>query len=153
MQKKNELGKLKRRKVALCFIRFFVSVAPIAVAVGLNWNDYTRTVRSGVSLAAGGIIALVLIVLKLLNRMPKKVHGVIKYGIVFIVTYLLQDLLNDAVLLTGCAFVGELLDWAIFTLPIKKTEEKIALESSLDTVSEKISAKIEATINSKLGNL
>ena len=97
MKKKSELGKLKRRKVALCFIRFFVSVAPIAVAVGLNWNEYTRTVRSGVSLAAGGIIALVLIVLKLLNRMPKKVHGVIKYSIVFIVTYLLKDLLNDAV--------------------------------------------------------
>ena len=153
MKQKSEVKKLKRRKIALSLARFFVSIAPIAVAVGMNWGKYTRTVRSGASLAAGGVIALVLIILKLLNRMPKKVHGVIKYGVVFAVTYLLQDLLNDAVLLTGCAFVGELLDWAIFTVPVRKTEERIAAESSSDVIAEKLSAKIEAAINSKLGNL
>ena len=153
MAQKTEIRKLKRRKIVLCVMRFFVSIAPIAVAVALNWGEYTRSVRSGISLAAGGVIALILIILKLLNRVPKKIHGVIKYGVVFVITYLLQDLLNDAVLLTGCAFVGELLDWAIFTIPIRKTEERIVAENSADVTSEKVSAKIEAMLNSKLGNL
>ncbi len=153
MAKTTELKRLKRKKVILSIIRFFVSVAPLAVAVAFNWGEYTRTVRAGVSLAAGGVIAFILIILKLLNRVPKKVNGVVKYGVAFAMTYLLQDLLNDAVLLTGCAFAGEVLDWLIFTVPIRKTEEKIAAENASDSISEKVSEKIEAVLNGKLNNL
>ena len=153
-RKANEsIRKLKVKKALLNALSFIVSIAPIVVAFAFKFGEYTKTVKGGVSLAIGGVLAVVLILLKVLNKTPKKVHRVVKYGIVFVLLYLLQGLLKDAVLLCGCAFVGEFLDFAIFTIPLKRINEKITTEKTADAVADKVTANIMAKMNGNLETL
>ena len=153
VKKVESIGKLKVKKVFLNVLSFIVSIAPIVVVFAFKFGEYTKTVKGGVSLAIGGVLAVVLILLKVLNKVPKKVHRVVKYGIVFVLLYLLQGLLKDAVLLCGCAFAGELLDFAIFTIPLKRINEMITTEKTADAVADKVSEKLIAKMNRNLETL
>lgn len=151
--RKETVKSLKKKKILFQILSFFVSIAPIAIGFTFRFDTYVKTVRGGVTLAFGGVLAVALIALKIANKMPKKVHRVIRYGVVFLLVYLLQDLLQDAVLLVGCGFVGEFLDWAIFTIPIRKTSEKIEALRNADALSEKVSANVEKILEEKLRTL
>ena len=61
-------------------------------------------------------------------QMPRRI---VLFGIVFVMAYLLQALMNDLILLSGMALAGEVLDMLFFQYFIKKTKEKILIEKRL----------------------
>lgn len=127
----------KLRLVLLYVFSFLVSILPLLVCLVVKWNDYTTTPGDTVKLCAGGIIVLIFVFLKVVGklRMPRRI---VLFGIVFILVYLLQSLLNDLLLLSGLALVGEFVDYIFFQRMIRLTKETIILEKSADVTSIKV---------------
>lgn len=70
------------------------------------------------------------------------------FGVVFVMAYLLQALMDDLILLSGMALAGELLDLLCFQHFIKKTKENILIEKTADATT----SKVEEVVKKYLGN-
>ncbi len=133
-----------KNKVKLAFLyvgSFLISIAPLAVAVGINFGRYTQTTASSFSLCFGGVIACVFALLKALGKLPKSTKRVFTYGALFAVVCLLEPLIYDIKLLSGMALLGEALDTVIF-MPLiayrKKKNSEDRLSALVDKKTEEI---------------
>jgi hypothetical protein len=126
---------------------FIVSIAPLVVVLCFKWNDYTTTPTQTIKLCVGGIIVLGLIFLKVIGKIgvPRRI---VWFSVVFILAYLLQVVLNDLILLSGMALLGELLDLIFFQRYIKRTKENILIGKTANTTTE----QVEKVIQKYLGN-
>lgn len=136
MNKTLKLGLLKAGS-------FLMTLAPLAVVVGLNWGHYTQTTASTVSLSAGGGLAAIVFGLKAAGRLPKNMSSIIKYGIAFGIICLLEPLILDAKLLVGAALAGEIGDKVIFSYPIKRVSETIPMERAAKLNAETLQMVME----------
>lgn len=133
--------KKKKYKLALFLLSLgslVATVAPLAVTVILKRAEYFTAPAQSVKLALGASLALFFIALKALGRI-KIPRGVVGFGIVFLLSYLLESILKDLTLLSGMALLGECLDLLLFRSAIKRTKENIA-------VSKTASATTDATV-------
>lgn len=126
---------------------YIVSVAPLLVILILRWDNYTKTPGDTVKLCIGGAICLFFVFLKVIGKlhMPRRI---VLFGIVFLMAYLLKALMDDLVLLSGMALVGEALDLICFQHFIKVTKENILIGKTADATS----AKVEEVVKKYLGN-
>ena len=147
MSEKQKKPNLKARLVWLYIGSFIVSIAPLVVCLALNWKDYTKTPGDTVKLTLGGIIVAVLLFMKVIGKL-KMPRRVVAFGIVFVMAYLLQSILNDLLLLSGRALLGEFVDFAIFQRAIKKTRENILVGKTADRTTE----QVEEVIKKYIGN-
>lgn len=138
---------LKIRLAWLYIGSFLVSIAPLVVCFAINWKDYTKTPGDTVKLAFGGAIIAVLLFMKVIGklRMPRRV---VAFGIAFIMSYLLQAVLKDLILLTGMALLGEFIDYLIFQRAIRITKENILVGKTADKTTE----QVEEVIKKYIGN-
>ena len=90
-----------------------------------------------VKLTLGGIIGLALLFLKVIGklRMPRRIAF---YGIVFAMAYLLRPVLDDIILLSGMALLGEFLDLILLQRAIAKTREIIQIGKTADATSNQV---------------
>lgn len=142
-----DIAKLKTKLLLLQIASFLVSIAPIVVAFGVNWNRYTSTPSSTVKLCIGGAIALVFAFLITIGklRIPKRI---VLFGIVFFLSYLLEEVVKDIVLLSGMAFLGSLIDTVFFSRAIKKTQEAILVGKTANATTQ----QVEEVIKKYIGN-
>ena len=103
---------------------FLTAIAPVLSVVVIKWKDYVSTPSRAVSLASGGIIALALLLMQIAGKTTRNVHRIVKFGVLTLACWSLNALIDELCLLVSCAFGGELLSWAIFTIPIEKIKEK-----------------------------
>lgn len=137
-------------KVRLIFLQigsFIVSITPLIVVLGINWGDYTETPADTVKLCFGGIVVAVLLFMKVIGklRMP---HRIVFFGILFVMAYLLQAILQDILLLSGMALAGEALDCIFFQRAIRITRENILVNKTADATTE----RVEEVIKKYIGN-
>lgn len=142
----SKTSNLKRRLAFLSFGSFAVSVAPLLLCVVANWGKYVKTPGDAVSLALGGGIAVVLLLLKVLGKLPVP-RRVVFYGVTFAMAYLLESLLDDLVLLSGMAFLGEVADLVLFQRAIRVAKENILVGKTADAVA----TRVEATVQKYMG--
>ena len=130
---------MKRRgKLLLAQIcSFIVSVAPLIAVFVINRERYFVDVAAGVKLAAGGIIVVVMMLINALGRL-KVPGGVMAYLIVFLLSYLLEAVLSDLMILSGAALLGASIDTIIMRPIIKKLREDITVSKTADATSKKI---------------
>ncbi len=142
-----DIAKLKTKLLLLQIASFLVSIAPIVVAFGVNWNRYTSTPSSTVKLCVGGVIALVFAFLITIGklRFPKRI---VLFGTVFFLSYLLEEVVKDIVLLSGMAFLGALIDTIFFSRAIKKTQEAILVGKTANATTH----QVEEVIKKYIGN-
>jgi len=133
MKKVNYRGRL----IALYITSFIVSILPLAICLVLKRDEYFKTVGESVKLAAGGIILLFLLVVKILGKfkMPGRMTF---FFLLFILSYLLESLLTDLALLSGMALLGEALDYFFLSPFIKKTREDRSVAKAADVTSQKV---------------
>lgn len=134
----------KVKKVLLQCGGFLTSIAPILVIVGLNWTDYTSSTPSIVSLSIGGAMALVLMLLKAIGKMPKDMKSVFKYAIAFVLVFLLDPLIQDLKWLLGAALIGEVLDISIFEWMITRTQKEIDAEINANGMQQQTQQLVDA---------
>ena len=78
-----------------------------------------------------------LVFLKAIDKlhMPNRI---VSFGILFLVAYLLQKLMQDIVLISGMALLGEMIDVIFFQRWIRKTRETIIIEKTADVTTGKV---------------
>lgn len=139
--------KLRVKLIFLQVCSFIVSIAPLIIILALKWNDYTETPSDTTKLCFGGIIIAVLVFIKAVGKlhMPNRI---VFFGILFILSYLLQDLMKDFTLIMGMALAGEIIDHVFFQRLIKHTKEAIVIGKTADATSD----KIEEVMKKYIGN-
>lgn len=141
----------KSNVIKLKIFGFLLSVLPILLIVGFNWNDYTITVMETVKLSVGLIIAIIFVLMKCLGRLKFPEKRVLGYLIVFIMVFLLESILNDMLLFSAGALIGELL---AMPLEIKATamEKEVMIDKTADATAKALDKKIESMVNKHISN-
>lgn len=137
-----------RLRLALLYIGSFIAcTAPLLVCFILNWDTYTETPSATVKLCLGGVILLVLLFLKVVGKL-KMPRRIVLFGIVFMMAYLLQAILDDLILLSGMALLGEGIDFVCFQRAIRITKENILVGKTADATT----TQVEEVLKQYLGN-
>lgn len=131
------MKKLKRKLVFLYVGSFLVSIAPLLIVFFMRWSDYTKTPEDTIKLCVGGLTCLFFIFLKVIGKlqMPRRI---VLFGVVFILVYLLKAILEDLLILSGMALLGELLDMLLFQKNIKTIRENILIEKTSTVTTKKV---------------
>ena len=139
---------LRLRLVLLYIGSFIVCVAPLLVCFIVNWDKYTKTPGDTVKLCIGGLIAVFVLFLKVIGqlKMPRRI---VLFGIVFVMAYLLQVILDDLMLLSGMALAGEFLDFVCFQRAIRITKENILVGKTADATT----AQVEEVLKKYIGRV
>ncbi len=144
--------KLTVKKILLQICGYALSIAPLAVYVGLNWQKYTATTASRVSLGVGGAMVLVLVLLKALDRMPKNVKPIIRYSVAFVIVLALEPLILDLKYLLAMALAGEVLDLACVRWAVTRTQKQIDAQITVDAQKQQQQELLDAIKNINSGD-
>ncbi len=136
-------------KLALLYVcSFLASTLPILIVIVSKWETYTKTPSDTIKITIGGLIGLFFLFLKAVGKL-KIPSRIILFAVIFVMSYLLKTLLDDIILLSGMALLGEIIDYFIFQRMIKVTKESITVQKQADATS----AQVEEIIKKHLGRV
>lgn len=135
------MAKKKFKIFLLSLLSFILSIAPVMIYFFINMGRYTKTVPQSVKLAGGGLILLVIVALKTFGHLKIQSRAV-AFGLVFLLSYLLEAILNDLIVFSFLALVGELSEM-IVQIPIKRMREDIIAEKTAAKTAEKIDEAVK----------
>lgn len=138
----------RARLVFLYVGSFLISIAPLVICFAFNWGDYTKTPGDTVRLTLGGIVLATLVFMKVIGKL-KMPRRIVSFGIAFVLAYLLQSMIQDLLLLTGMALLGEFIDFIFFQGTIKKTKENMIVEKTAEVTT----AQVEEVIKKYVGRI
>ncbi len=150
-QKKLSPGKIKCALVILSIFSFLASASPLAVTLILKREEYFTAPSDSVKLGLGALLVIIFIALKALGRL-KIPRGVVGYGLVFLLSYLLESILADLLLLSGMALLGECLDLFFFRAPIKRQREKLSIAKTANATADQAVTGVEELLKKYVGN-
>ncbi len=136
---------MMKSKFKLFFLRFcsfIVSVAPLVVVLIMNWGKYTETPAETVKLCIGGVLCLLFVLMKVLGKL-KIPSRLVLFFVVFLMAYLMQSVLEDLLLLSGMALLGESVDFIFFQKAIKTAEENILVDKTATETAKQVESIIE----------
>lgn len=115
---------MKKSKVViklyiLYTLNILIAVLPIVLTIAFNFKSYVSTPERAISLTLSGILALTVIVLNAINKLPKELSGVVKLGIITAFLWVLKPLISELCLLCTMLLVGNITSQIIFSHPIK----------------------------------
>lgn len=144
---------LTAKKILLQCGGYIVSIAPLVTVVVLNWDKYTSTQASTVSLGIGGSMALMFILLKSLGKIPENTKPIVKYSVAFTFVLCLEPILADLKWLLGMAVLGETLDISIFSWQVnrvkKQIDANITAKQTVEAQQQQTQAIVDAINNIK----
>lgn len=124
-------------KIALLHIlSVILSICPVLIYFFINLDEYTKTVTETVKLTAGGMVLLVIVILKVLGKL-KIPSGIALYGIILVLAYLLDAIIADLMLFAFLALIGEILS-TICGLVIKAQAKRLEREKTASVTAEEI---------------
>jgi hypothetical protein len=119
-------------------ISFLLSIAPLVIALSVNWSDYVKTPADGIKLSIGGGMLVVLIFLKAIGRLKMPAKRVLAYMFALAFCYFLQAILNDLVFLLLMATIGEISDLLFVQKTLVKAREQLQMEKQGNVVADKL---------------
>lgn len=137
----------KSNVIWLKLLAFILSIAPILCIIGFNWSEYTVTVVETIKLSIGAIIAIIFVLMKCIGRLKFPEKRVFGYLIVFVMVFLLESILNDLLLFSAGALIGEVL-----AMPVEYKAKKMEQTLTVDKTAEATAKKLEAIIKTNSSN-
>lgn len=128
------------RLIFLYICSFTVSVAPLVVYFVTNKERYVCTQYDGIKLLVGGVVLSFILFLKVMKKL-KINSGVCLFGVICVLSYLLAPILQDLMVLSFLALVGELLDVIVQSLISREKRRGLAKEAARD-ISDNIKGAI-----------
>lgn len=122
--------------VLLHILSVVLSICPVMIFFFVNLDIYVTTRYEGIKLASGGVVLLLIVVLKVLGKL-KIPSGIALYGIVLVLAYLLDAIIADLMLFTFLALVGEILS-SICDAVIKSFKKKLEREKTAEITANEI---------------
>jgi hypothetical protein len=128
---------------------FLASIIPLGLVVWMHRDEYIATVGQAVKLSIGGIIVAILLLLKIIGKlkMPRRVTA---FAMIFILSWLLAVVLQDLMLLSGAALIGEVVDEIFFRRSIKRLDERIHMEKSADVTVQKMEQMMQKYVGGRV---
>ena len=126
----------KIRIPILYLLSFAVSVLPVAIYFFANADRYFVTVPDKVKLTCGLVCMLVIVFLKVMGKLKMPSRAVL-FALVMVMCYLLERVLDDLIVFSFLALIGEILDM-ICQHFIKKAKEERMLQKSADRTAKEI---------------
>ena len=137
------MTKQKFKIIGLYVLSFLCSVLPVTIYFSINHAKYISTVPAKIKLGIGAVVLIVIVALKLCGKL--KINSrIVVFGIVFALSYLLDSILNDLIIFSGLALLGEALDM-IVSIFIKREKRKIAVNETAQAnadAMEKVITKV-----------
>ena len=122
--------------ILLHILSVILSICPVTVFFFINFDSYITTEYEGIKLASGGIILLTIVILKVLGKL-KIPSGIALYGIILILSYLLDAIIEDLMLFAFLALIGEILSTICDTV-IKSLKKKYEREKTAEITANEI---------------
>jgi len=141
-ERNRKIRTLRLKLVFLYIFSFILSIAPLIILISLNHDKYFDTTPKTWKFTIGGILAIVLIVIKALDKL-RFPNRMVAFGVGFTLVYLLQAMLNDILMLLAMAFLGELIDWAFIKPLIRRYKEEIEREKTGNVVADKVEEALQ----------
>ena len=135
-----------RLRLAILYVcSFIVSIAPLLVCFIANWDKYTETPQDTIKLCLGGLLLMLFVFLKVVGKlqMPRRI---VLFSVVFCMVYLLQTILDDLLLISFLALLGEILDAIGFQWVIKKTKQDMIVSKTADATTQQVEQVIRQYI-------
>ena len=132
---------LRAKDNLLSLTSIIATITPLAVAVGINFNDYFVH-SAGLQVGFGGMLSLCLLVVMVKGK-SSVLKGVWGYLIVFIIATCLKPILDDIVLLTGMALAGKATDSVIVQPQLKKVRRQRANTETADVTRDALMLAME----------
>ena len=137
------MTKQRFKIVGLYVLSFLCSVLPVTIYFAINHAKYISTVPAKIKLGIGAVALIAIVVLKLCGKL--KINSrIVVFGIVFALSYLLDSILDDLLIFSGLALLGEALDM-IVGIFIKREKRKIAVNETAQAnadAMEKVITKV-----------
>ena len=137
------MTKQKFKIIGLYVLSFLCSVLPVTIYFAINHAKYISTVPAKIKLGIGAVVLIVIVALKLAGKL--KINSrIVVFGIVFALSYLLDSILNDLIIFSGLALLGEALDM-IVGIFIKREKRQIAVNETAQAnadAMEKVITKV-----------
>ncbi|MBO5338366.1 MAG: hypothetical protein J6A96_01550 [Clostridia bacterium] len=135
---------MKKMKIPLLYaLSFLCSVLPVLIYFLINHESYISTTPEKVKLLFGGVLAVAILITKTIGVL-KINSGITLFALVFAFAYLLEGIINDLLIFSFLALVGEVLAF-IVRLIIKSQREKDKLEKTEQAI-EKVIAKTNGRV-------
>lgn len=135
---------MKKMKIPLLYaLSFLCSVLPVLIYFLINHESYISTTPEKVKLLFGGVLAVAILITKTIGVL-KINSGITLFALVFVFAYLLEGIINDLLIFSFLALVGEVLAF-IVRLIIKSQREKDKLEKTEQAI-EKVIAKTNGRV-------
>jgi len=143
----------KPRKGAPLFLlyvlSFLFSVLPLGAVFALNFDKYTETVVDTVKLSFGGVLLVVFVILKVLGKL-KMPRRVVFYAFVFLGAWLFAAVLEDLLIRSGAALVGEGIDYIILQPMISKRKAAREREAVADVTADRLEEVLDKYIGGRV---
>lgn len=140
----------KRPRLFLLYVlSFLASTLPLGIVFAFNFKTYTETVAQTVKLTFGGILVLVFVVLKVLGKL-KMPRRVVFYAFVFVGTWLFEALLEDLLLLSGAALLGEAVDYIVLQPIIARSKAARERDKTANATAEKVEEILDKYIGGRV---
>ncbi|MBQ7907285.1 MAG: hypothetical protein IJ309_04845 [Clostridia bacterium] len=112
----------------LYLLSFTLSLGPVLVYFFINLDKYVTSVADAVRLSFGGVIILGVVLLKVVGllKMPPRI---VLFALVFAGCYLLSSILNDLIIFSFLALIGEIGD-SVCQIFIRREKERRLIEKT-----------------------
>lgn len=128
---------MKKSKIPLLYcLSFVLSVLPVSIYFFVNSDRYIKTIPDRIKITAGLVILSVIVILKVIGKLKMPSRTVL-FGFVFIMCFLLGRVLNDLIVFSFLALVGEILD-SICQIYIRRERERILTEKAANATADKL---------------
>lgn len=121
--------------VCLYILGFVLSVAPILTYFILNYDRYVKSTYDGVRLASGGIILACILLVKITGKL-KTPSAVSVFGVIFVLSYLLNSIIMDLMIFSFLALLGEICDMVVQIFIRKERARLVNTKIATETAKE-----------------
>lgn len=101
---------------------FLASISPLVTVLILRWDDYVKTVPEGIRLGIGGVILLVMLIMKMKGTL-KIQSGTTVALLVLVLSILLDRVLQDVTMLCAAYLAGDIVNVLFFKKKIDEIHE------------------------------
>ena len=127
---------MKRFKIPFLYLLSFVaSVLPVALYFFANADRYFVTVSDRVRLSVGIVCLCVIVLLKAMGKLKMPSRAVL-FAFVMVMCYLLERVLDDLIIFSFLALVGEILDIGCQYLIRREREKKLVEKTAQATTAQ-----------------
>ena len=121
--------------ICLYILGFVLSIAPIFTYFILNYDRYVKSTYDGVRLASGGIILACILLVKITGKL-KIPSAVSVFGVIFVLSYLLNSIIMDLMIFSFLALLGEICDMVVQIFIRKERARLVNTKIATETAKE-----------------